>query len=1001
MVLKTTLKWLLAICLGVSMMTGAQATADEWKVGKTYEGFKLLKEQKIPEISATGLLFEHVRSGAHLVKFVTDDPNKSFAITFKTPPEGDYGIPHILEHSVLNGSKNYPVKSPFDVLMKGSLNTFLNAMTMSDLTMYPVASTNAKDFFNLVGVYLDAVFYPKVHDDPRIFLQEGWRYELDSPEGELTYNGIVYNEMKGAYSSPESVLSYEVDRALFPDSPYGLSSGGHPKAIPGLKREQFLAFHKKHYHPSNAYITLWGDGDTKAELKFINGVLKAFKRKKTTSSTIGMQKAFAERKRVEAFYPIGESEKPAGKTNLALAWVAGSATDPVESMALDVLSDVLVNLPASPLRAALEDAGIGKDAYGYYDATKQGVFTLVVKNAEPQDADRFEKLVTDTLTKLAKDGLDKRMVEGVINKLEFRLREADYGQFPSGLVYTFFGVRGWLFAGDPFLGVAYEKPLAEVRKALKSDLLEGLIKKYLLDNPHSVLAVVKPKPGLEAEIEKARKAELAATKARMKPAEIKKIVEQTKALKAWQAEPDKPEDLAKIPLLTLADLDKKEQRLDVVERKLGDTKVLHLAQPTNGIIYLQLLFDTRVVPQELIPHVQVLADLLGDLDTQNFTYGDLDTELNINTGGINAFQQTFEDTKDGETYLPKFGLSGKALTPKFDKLVKLAAEMALRTRYGDRHRLKEVLFKQFARRQAMARNAGVYLAIQRLSSYLSPAGAYGELAGGLSYVQFLGELVRDYDKRADDLIADLEFVSRLIFNRNNLVVGVTCSEEDYKVFEQQLPALIAELDGTAHKAQAYAFDLSKKNEGLLAASKVQYVAQGADYRKLGFAHTGQLEVLNRILSRDFLTEKIRIQGGAYGAFSGFSRDGTAYFSSYRDPNLAKTLAVYDEVPAFVKGFEADERAMTRYIIGVIAARDKPMSPAQRGRVAISRKLANLDHATLQTERDQILSTKPADIQALAPLVKAVVDADIYCVYGNEKKIEENKKLFTGLVKVLQ
>ena len=972
----------------------------EFKVGKTYFGFKLLEEKKIPEINATGLVFEHKRSGARLVKFVTDDPNKSFSIAFKTPPEGDYGIPHILEHSVLNGSRKFPVKSPFDVLAKGSLNTFLNAMTSSDFTMYPVASTNTKDFFNLMDVYLDAVFYPRIYKEPRVFKQEGWHYELDKPDGELTYNGVVYNEMKGAYSSPESVLDYQVNKALFPQTPYGLESGGLPSDIPKLQREKLLAFHKKYYHPSNSYISLWGDGNTLDELKFINdNYLNGFKKAKV-DSTIPLQKPFKEMKKVRARYPIASKEDPKNKTYLCLAWVAGSATDPVLSMSLDVLSDVLVNRPSSPVRKALERAKIGKDSYAYYDATKQGVFRITATNANESDMDKFKEVVFHTLEDLAEKGLDKKQVEGVINKLEFRLREADYGTFPTGLVYTYFGLRGWMFANDPFLGVAYDAPLDEVRKALNSNMLEDMIKKYLLRNHHGVLIDVVPKPGMEDENAKALKKELAAIKAKMKPDQIKKLVQETKDLKAWQAAPDKPEDLAKIPMLTLKDLDTKEKKYPVNEFQFAGTKVLHFDHATNGIIYVQVMFDSSVVPQEMLPYLGVLAGVLGEMDTENFTYGQLDTQMSIYTGGMDFSPDVFTNVKKPNEYFPKFIVTGKALVPKVGKLMELAEETILRTRLGDKKRLKDVLNKLNARYQGYARSAGISLASTRLMSYLTPSGAYSELLNGLSFVQFMSGLVKNFDENSDNLIADLQFLSSILFRRNNMIVGVTCSKDDLPVLKDPLAKFVESMGNKNLASQKYEFNTTSKNEGLVAASKVQYVVEGADLSKLGYKYSGKMDVLGRILSRDFLTEKIRVQGGAYGAWASFGRTGYAYLGSYRDPHLNKTLQTYSKIVDYLKGFDADARSMTRYIIGVIGSRDKPTSPAAMGRRAITYFLRRISSDDLQKERTEILSTSKTDIQHMAPMLDALLKNSSICVYGNEKKLKENKKLFKSLVNVI-
>ncbi len=999
---RLTIAWV-AISAGVFSAPAATAAAEQadFKKGETVHGFTFVERRAIPEIDAVGLRFEHEGSGAELVKFACDDPNKSFAITFKTPPEGDYGIPHILEHSVLDGSEKFPVKSPFQVLTKGSLNTFLNAMTASDFTMYPVASTNTKDFFNLVNVYLDAVLNPLVHDNPKIFLQEGWRYELASPEAPLEINGIVYNEMKGAFSAPERVLGYVVEKALFPDSPYGLSSGGHPQAIPELERQQLLDFHRKYYHPSNARITLWGDGDTRAELKFIHEqYLKNYK-VRAVAAAIPQQPPFEALAEVEAVYPVGADEDPADKTFLSLAWVAGGPQDPAQSMALDVLTDVLVNRPASPLRSALEQAGIGKDSYAYYSDTKQGVLQLVVKNANPDDARRFRKLVFAELGRLAEQGLDKRLIEGVINKLEFRLREADYGSFPKGLVYTFFGIRGWLFADDPFLGVAYEAPLAEVRQALESDLLEKLIRRHLLDNPHGVLAVVKPQPGLEAERSAQRKAALAEKKAAMKPARIARIVEQTKALEAYQAKPDDPENLAKIPMLSLEDLDREERAFPVTEHRVDGVRLLHSEQATNGIIYLQLLFDVRGLAQELLPHAALLAQVLGELDTSERSYGALDTELSIHTGGLDYGLRTYLELAERKDFQPKLAVSGKVLSPKLERLLELTAEVLRQTRFDDRERLREVLGKIHSRYAGMARRSGVYLAMQRLMAYLGAEGAFDERTGGLHFIHFLSEQVAHYDERAEGLLADLAFVAQILFDRHNLVLGVTCSSADLKRVKEQLPGFLARVPSTERKPQQWQLALEHENEGLAAASKVQYVVQGADFRNLGHAHSGHLEVAERILSREYLTDQIRVQGGAYGAWSQFGRSGLGLMSSYRDPHLKRTFEVYDGAVDYLKGFQADPRMMTRFIIGAIAGRDKPGSPAGEGARAIAYALQGLEQATRQAERDQILGAKPADIRALAPLVEAVLGAETFCVYGNETKLQQNAEMFSRLVEVLE
>lgn len=979
----------------------ATSAAADWQIGETYHGFELVQQRSIPEIDAQALRFEHTGSGAQLVKYVTDDDNKSFCFTFKTPPNGDYGVPHILEHSVLDGSRKFPVKSPFQVLARGSLNTFLNAMTASDFTMYPVASTNTQDFFNLVDVYLDAVLHPAIYDDPRIFLQEGWRYELAGEDAPLELNGIVYNEMKGAFSSPTRVLDYEVNRALFPDSPYGLSSGGLPSAIPELTREQLLDFHRTLYHPGNGYITLWGNGDTLAELQFIHEQYLVEYARPAGDVPFPDQPLFDAPRAVRAPYPIGESEDVQDKTYLALAWLASGAAEPAQSLALSVLADALVNRPGSPLRHVLEDAGIGKDVSAYYDDSKQGVFQITVEGANPEDEARFVELVETTLAQLRADGLDKRLVEGVINTQEFRLREADYGSFPKGLVYTYFGTRAWLFADDPFLGVAYEAPLAEVRGALEGPMLEDLIQQHLLDNPHRVTAVVSPEQGLEGLQSAALEAELAETRKKMKRKEVKRIVAQTADLKAWQVQPDTPEQLATIPMLSLDDLEPETTDLPVTVHDLDGVTVLHFDQPTNGIVYLRLLFDAGVIEPALVPHLSLMTDVLRELDTDNYGYGELDTELTIHTGGISCGVGTYPRVDDEAAIQPKVVMSGKALTPKLDRLLGLMTEIALRTRYDDTDRLAEVLAKVESGYEGVARSSGHTLAIGRMASYLDPAAAYDQAAGGLSFIHFLAGQTEGYEDGAAQLQADLAAVAQQVFRRDGLVVGVTGSQDDLAAVMEQLPALLEALDPEPLEPAAFPFAVDARNEGLTAASKVQYVVRGGDIGAAGHPYTGRMDVLDQVLGRDYLTQQIRVQGGAYGAWASFARNGIAYFGSYRDPKLTETLDVYAGAVDYVASFEASDDEMTRYLIGVIADRDQPTTPSVLGRRAVGYHLQGITTTMRQRERSEILATTAADIRAMAPMVQALLDQDVLCVYGNEELLQENAALFGGLVPVLE
>ena len=994
---------LIIFILGMMMIFGnSMLEAEDMEVGKVYHGFKLIKQKMIKEMDAVGKLFLHQKSGARLLKIEAKDDNKTFCISFKTPPESDAGLPHIMEHCVLNGSKSFPVKSPFDILARGSLNTFLNAFTANDRTMYPVSSRNDKDFFNLMHVYLDAVLMPLIYDEPKIFQQEGWHYELEKKDGELIYNGIVYNEMKGAFSSPERELDFQAYKHLFPDNAYSLSSGGYPEAIPKLTYKTFLSFHQRYYHPSNSYIFLYGDGKLVAELKFIDEkYLSKFDRIKV-DSFIPIQKPFAKMKEVVADYAISAQGKLEDQTFLNLNFVIGQGIQRDLSMSLDVLSEVLLNLPSAPLRRALVEAGIGKDVSASVDENKQNVFSITVRNANVSDKDNFKKIVFDTLKKLVKEGLDKRMVEGVINRMEFNLREGSQtSRIPKAILDNYRALTGWMFADDPFMSLEYEKPLITVKTALTSDYLEKIIDKYMLNNTHSLLLVLKPRKGLEVEKTKKTKEELAMYKASLSDVELERLVENTKALKKYQKTPDSPEALKSIPLLSLQDVNPKAEDLQAKENTESGVKLLSFPIFTNKIIYLRLMFDTRVIPQDSIAYVSLLSDVLGELNTKNFSYGELDTELNIHTGGMSTRVNVYLENSNRKTFLPKFVVDAKVMASKFQKLVGLEGEIIKNTIYNDPKRLKEVITRLQSQLESMMKNRGLNVALMRHESYFSPSGKYTELTRGLSYYRFITNIARNFDRDSKAVIDKLEKVAALIFNRNNLMVGITCSQEDYPVFQKHFSKLLNFLGDKPVKTEKYSFDYKKKNEGLLSASKVQYVIQGYNFKDLGYEYSGKMMVLRQILSRNYLYNAIRVVGGAYGGFSSFSRDGYLWFGSYRDPNLEKTLENYTKAVDYLKTFKSEERQMTRYIIGTIASMDRPLLPFEKGRVALSRYLEKIPFENIQKERNEILKTTAQDIQGMWNLIADILEKNIICVYGNEKKLEEAKTLFSNLVKVVE
>lgn len=972
---------------------------NKFKTNEMYNGFRLVEKRFVEEVNAECLYFIHEQTGARLMKIAADDPNKMFNIAFKTLPDFDYGTPHILEHSVLNGSKNFPVKSPFDVLAQGSLNTFLNAMTGSDITTYPVASMNDKDYFNLMHVYLDAVLNPRIYDDPRILQQEGWHYELESPEDDVVIKGVVYNEMKGAFSSPLREHSYQVYKLLFPDNTYGVSSGGYPNAIPGLTQEYFLNFHRTFYHPSNSYIMLYGNADVEKELEFIDREYLSKYEKSEATVDLQLQQPFQSIKEAQVPYALPEGSNTDDKTYLSLSFVAGESTDPELVMAFEVLTDALVNHESAPVRLALQQAGIGKDIRASFSNARQNVFQILVQNANASDKDRFKEIVFNTLTEEINKGFDKTMLEGIINRMEFSMREGNTPQ--KGLMYAMSMYQGWFFADNPWMGLEYEKPLAGVKSALTTNVLEKLAEQYILNNPHSLLMVMVPKPGLENEINAQVKKQLADYKATLSNEELQQLVQDTKDLLQYQKTEDTPEQLASIPMLELSDISPEIEWYELQEKSINDVPVMHLEEFTSKILYTNMYFDLRVLPQDLIPYAKMLTALMGKMDTENYSYGDLENALNIHSGGfwtnINAY---LEDQVD-DNLLPKFSVTVKGTDAKADKMFELVSEIINHTSYSDKERLKSMLTRHQSRVDAQVKNNGMQYAMTRLSSYYAKQGMFDETTGGLDYYRFITALVNNFDARADEVIAKLEQTADLLFNKNNLLASVTCSSEDYKTFSENFGVLLSDLPATDVNYVEWSLIPAKQNEGLMSASKVQYVIQGYDFKKLGYQWNGKMRVLNQILSRDYLQTQVRVIGGAYGGFTRISPSGNMHFASYRDPNLSETLQAYQSTMDFLDAFEADENSMTRFIIGTIAGLDRPTTPSQRGNIAMQRYFEKVTPQALKDERTAILSTQSEDIRQMKKMVSDILAQDALCVYGSEEKIKQNSQIFTSLVNVTE
>jgi Zn-dependent M16 (insulinase) family peptidase len=972
----------------------------KFEAGKIYHGFMMEREKKIREINGVGRLFLHTRSGARFCYLDCDDDNKVFAIGFRTPPLDSTGTPHILEHSVLCGSNKFPSKEPFVELAKGSLHTFLNAMTYPDKTLYPVASKNERDLFNLMDVYLDAVLHPNIYKYPEIFMQEGWHYELTKKDGELGYKGVVYNEMRGAYSTPEEILFRKIQESLFPDSTYGFESGGDPDIIPQLTYEQFVSFHRKYYHPSNSYIFLYGNLDIDRALRFLNDNYLASFERIDVDSQIGLQKPFSERQEVSFLYPVSVEDEEAEKQYLSMNWVVGLAKNPEHYMAFGILEHMLLDTPAAPLKIELLKRRLGKDVFGIYDRSiLQPTFSVVLKHTEEDRKQEFLDAVFGTIGGLVRDGIDKRLIEASINIHEFRLREADFRGFPKGLVYYILIMDSWLYEADPFQHLEYEPILKKVKKALKSDYFEKLLKEYMLNNNHSSLIILKPKKGLEEEKIQGIKGELDSFREKLSDQELKKLVENTKQLIRRQSEPDSEEALQAIPLLTLEDIKPEAEKLPLEEREESKLKVLFHELFTSGIVYLDLLFDITAVPQALLPYLSLLAVVMARVSTQRFHYSDLANEINIHTGGIGFATDIYSHKESDELFYPKLIVKSKALRGKLVKLFELIAEITGHTIFDDEKRILEILQETKSRMEIAIFEGGHIACAHRLFSYFSPIGKYTESLSGISFYKFVSGIERNFEERKEEVIGNLRKVAGLVFDKKNLAMSVTAENDDYLLFQSHLSSLLEHLGDSPLEPQHYSWDFSQRNEGLLTPGKVQFVAKGYNFRRLGYSFSGTFDVLRTIASLDFLWSRIRVRGGAYGSFARFSRNGNMIFCSYRDPGLKETLDVYDEAYSYMKAFDPDEREMRKYIIGTIGGLDAPLTPSMKGEVATANYISGITQEDIQKRRDEVLGTRKEDIIRCADMLRDLMKENYLCVVGNEGKLREHKELFSRLVPV--
>ena len=964
------------------------------------KAYELIEKKEIADIHSQSLLLRHRKTGARVALLENNDENKVFYIGFRTPPVDSTGSAHIVEHTVLCGSREFPLKDPFIELAKGSLNTFLNAMTYPDKTVYPVASCNDKDFQNLMHVYLDAVFYPNIYREEKIFRQEGWHYEMEQEDSPLTLSGVVYSEMKGAFSSPDDVLDRYIMNSLFPDTPYGFESGGDPEVIPSLTYEKFLDFHKRYYHPSNSYIYLYGNMDMAEKLDFIDKKYLSRFENLQVDSELTLQKPFAKMQETKVKYPVSEEESEEGNTYLSVTKAVETSLDTERSIAFQVLDYCLCSAPGAPLKQALIDAGIGKDVYSVYDdGIRQPYFSVIAKDAEESQKEEFLKICHNILQEQVSHGINKKALLAALNHFEFKYREADFGSYPKGLMYGLQMLDSWLYdENKPFIHLEAAEAFAVLRNKAEEGYFEKLIETELLNNSFGSIVILIPEKGLAAKREKELADKLQQYKKELSDTEVKQIVTETKQLKEYQETPDTPEALASIPHLTREDL-KKEAFLPINDlRYAAKTEVLFHEIVTNGIGYLRLMFDCTHVPEDLFPYIGLMKNMIGLMNTEHYTYADLFNEINLKTGGMTSTISSFTDIRTPDKYRITFDLKTKILYHQLPDAFELMQEMILGTKWNDPKRLRELMEESRSRAQSEMLSAGHVIAVQRAFSHLSESAAAGEILNGITQFRLIEDITDHFEEQKETLANKMEQLIRLIFRPENLMIDYTAEKEGYQKLPELTQALCQTLEVNSQNNLSDKFHpcVIKKNEGFTSASQVQYVARVGNFRKKGLPFHGALRVLKMMLGYDYLWNNVRVKGGAYGCMCGFSRTGDSYLASYRDPHIGRTLDVYEKTAAYIRDFKdgaENEEKLTQYIIGAIGEADTPKTPQGKGNFSLDCFLSEISPDILQKEREEILYVTPQVIRSLSNYLDAVLQDQCFCALGGEEKVKEHAELF--------
>ncbi len=959
------------------------------------QNYEILEDRAIDDIASRGLRLRHKKTGARIALLSNDDENKVFYIGFRTPPEDSTGVAHITEHSVLCGSKEFPVKDPFVELAKGSLNTFLNAMTYPDKTVYPIASCNDADFQNLMHVYLDAVFYPNTYTNEAIFRQEGWHYEFDE-EGKLFINGVVYNEMKGAFSSPEDVLYRQIMNSLYPNNSYGVESGGDPDFIPDLTYEQFLDFHRAYYHPSNSYIYLYGNMDMAEKLDYIDREYLSKFEYREVDSEIKDHESFSERNIVREKCSLAEGEDAKDNTFLSLNFSFGQSTDRDFYRALIMLDSALIAAPGAPLKKALVEKGIGTEVYSYVEnGVKQPYYSIIAKGTEVSKEKEFLDTIDEVVNDIIKNGFDKKSLMAAILKKEFQYREADFGQYPKGLMYGLQALDSWLYDDEkPFVHIEALDTFDRLKKYAESDYFEKLLKQIFVDNKHSSVVIVEPELGLAEKKQDELAKKLADYQAGLSSEELDKIKADFEKLRAFQEQIDTPENLAKLPLLSRSDLKEKIEGFNTKVSEIDGVKTLIHDYRTTGISYLSLMFKINDVPGELYPYIPILTSALSQVDTDDHKYADLNNELGLVSGGLNITKESFEKENDPDKFDLYISVRAKYLYENTEAVLRFIKEILLKSHLDDTVRLSEIIAESRSQVQSYMISSGHIIAASRAFAGLNVLDRITDITGGLDNYRFISDLVDNYEDKKSEMVNKLKELAKCVFRPENLLVDIICEgESGADKLKGKISDLVAGLYTDEVRKEQFRPELLKGNEGLMTAGQVQYVCRAGNFKKNGTEFNGAIHVLKTIMGYQYLWENVRVKGGAYGCMNRYNRNGLAYFVSYRDPNLKNTIKIFEDTVEFIRNFDVDERTMTKFIIGTFSELDTPLTPSLKGVRSLKAYMCETPIELLQKHRDQARNCTPADIRALADHLQNILSDERLVVVGSAAKIKEDKELF--------